>query len=148
MRKRAGRLLIGLALCLGITASGAFSAVEADRGVSVAVVDDGSAYVGYDSPDVLTVNTSTTVEESIVTVTNRFPSAITISSVRTETDGIALDYSSANIASGEETTISLVECNISTPQTVAITVTVEGQDVSATVFGDTETRSVEIECVS
>jgi hypothetical protein len=70
---RRGRiLLVGVAAALLVTTgTGAFSATVADRGVTVAVVDDDSAFLGFEQsalPNGSTANLTVTM-----TVTNRFP---------------------------------------------------------------------------
>jgi len=72
----ARRWLYGTLLVLAISllvGTGSFTAMSADRGVNVAVVDDDSAFVGYDAA----------CENSTlsVTVTNRFERTLTDGSV-------------------------------------------------------------------
>lgn len=151
MHKQGGLLLIGVAVCLAIVASGGFSTTETERGLTIETVDDESAYVGYDSPDELSINTTEEeqIEEDLVTITNRFHTAIAIDAVEVEGAEIDVDYASRDIASGESETITLSDCEeTDTLETVAITVEVSGSGISAILFGDTETREIGIDCHS
>jgi hypothetical protein len=65
-------VLVVLAISL-VVSSGSFSAVSADRGMNVAVADDTSAFVGYE--------TACENRKFEVTITNRFESALTDGSI-------------------------------------------------------------------
>lgn len=129
-------LLVG---SMGVTS------VHADRGVSVAVVDDDSAYVGYESSD-MTVADGDRVD--LVTVTNRFFGPVSVTDVAVAADGVAFENLSApSLDSGEQAVIAgTVDCEGATTATVEITVTVEGQNVMATIYGDTITREFDVTC--
>lgn len=77
-----GRLLaVAAALAVAATVgSGGFTSVAADRGVSVAVADDGEAFLGVDTRDLSVDNGNHHV--TLIDLTNRFPGEPTVESVR------------------------------------------------------------------
>ena len=161
MKRRHLILTLGGASAGAMTiGSGAFSSAQAERGVSVSVVDDDHALVGYDSPSDETEGKSVTDGERVdlVTVENRFADGVEISieDVTLDVDPddgefpkvTEVKYDDGTFGSGENETIEgTIECAGSGERaTVELTVRVAGEGVSAELFGDTETRRFEIVC--
>jgi hypothetical protein len=130
--------------------TGAFSSVEAERGVSMDVVDDSKAFVGYRS-DGRTVPSDTNDDGTIdlVTVTNRFAQKIEVVDAVIETG--SEHFGEPNVPDdefepGQSVTITAEPKLASGEQVdVAVTISVEAAGVSAEVFGDTETREFTVE---
>ncbi|UWG46461.1 Uncharacterized protein HSRCO_0159 [Halanaeroarchaeum sp. HSR-CO] len=122
-----------------------FGSVAAERGVSVAVVDDDSAYVGYESSD-------TTVADgdrvAVVTVTNRLFDDVSVTNVSVESESVTFaDLSEPTLAPGEAAAIEgTVDCSPGDAETVEVTVTLEGEGVTAAIYGDTVTREFAVSC--
>lgn len=127
-----------------LVSSAGFTSVAAERGVSVAVVDDDSAYVGYESSDT-TVSDGDRME--LVTVTNRLYGDLRVTDVEITADSVSftdLDYPS--MGPGESGTITgVADCEAGTTETVQVTVTLSGTGVWATIFGDSETQEREFD---
>lgn len=97
MSRRGWILLVGATAALLVTTgTGAFSATVADRGVTVAVVDDDSAFLGFDQSTDATDGTANLSVE----VTNRFPGETELASVTVTVDGD--DREVGPIPSGED----------------------------------------------
>lgn len=148
-RTKALSLVLLLIASMGlVSGSFGFTSVSAERGVSVQVVDDESAFVGYQSSD-LTVRDSETID--LVTVTNRFADNIDVMDV-TISDGsftISDPTMPTAISPGERGTIqATVDCIPHETQEIEVTVTVNGSGVTAQLFGDTETREFTLTCAS
>jgi len=123
-----------------------FSSVAADRGVSVAVADDDSALVGYDS-DTVDVNGKERVD--LVTVTNRLSSEASVTNVTVSTadDVEVTDVAKPTLGPGEAKSIAAdVHCPGNRSVDVTVSVTVEAEGVTAAISGDTTTRSFELDC--
>lgn len=138
-------VLAGAGLLFG---TAGFSAVSADRGVSVAVVDDESAMIGYQSSDG-NVEDGATVD--LVTVANRYTGDIDVTNVSVDADGFEVDdvTEPTGIEPGANGTIEgTVSCAPGENATVAVTVTAEGSDLAASLSGDTETREFELRCAA
>jgi hypothetical protein len=133
------------------TGTGAFSSMEAERGVEVNVVDDDVAYVGYSESDkTIPSNLKNDGSLHLVTITNRFSEEIRITDVSIDDDdtGVVADVSyDPVIETGHaEDIVGHVEGLAPDDSVdVEITVTVEGTGVTAQLFGDTETRRFTIE---
>jgi hypothetical protein len=131
--------------------TGAFSSMEAERGVEVNVVEDDDAYVGYRESD-KTVPADLRGDGALhlVTVTNRFREAVSIVDV-TVGDGAdvlaEVSYDGSELGTGEKENITGHVEGLPPGESVEIevTVTVEGAGVTAQLFGDTETRQFTIE---
>lgn len=141
-------LSIALALLAAtglLVSSMGMMSVAADRGVSVAVVDDDAAYVGYQTAD-LTVTDGERVD--LVTVTNRFYGPVSVTNVSVDAEGVSFEsLSTPSLGVGEEGVIGgTVVCDGTTTTSVEITVTVEGENVMATIYGDTITREFDVTC--
>lgn len=152
MRKRASIVLFAFAVLLGTVGTGAFSTTEAERGVNVRVVDDEEAYVGYDP---VSVNATDGETVALVNVTNRFhtPLDVTEVSVTEPPDGnLSLDVDSptqpSEIGVGDAgEVVGTVECDGPVDEAaIGVTVTVNGTGVSATLFGESEYRTVSVSC--
>ena len=148
-RKFVSLVLAGAAVLTLAFGSGAFTSVSAERGVSVAVVSDENAYVGYESSDVVVTDGESV---DLVTVENRFAGEIAIEDVTVkEGDGLVgdVDYDTSNISSGDPTAIEWVSdgCDAPKTETVVMDVTVEGTGVWADIDGDTETRRFDVTCI-
>ena len=148
-RKALSLALAGIAVMSLAFGTGAFTSVSAERGVSVSVVDDDRAYVGYNSNDVMVTDHEDT---DLVTVTNRFASDIEIEDVSVgSSDSIeesALAVDDGPITPGESASITWDEpdCSVLTQSTVTMTVEVAGAGVWAKIYGDTTTREFDVTC--
>jgi hypothetical protein len=141
-----GLLLIVASVGITLSGSEAFSVSEADRTVTVAVVDDNNAYVGYDSPAAIDVNITEGVDEELVTITNRFHTPIRVTNVEIVNPEIQVSLP-PELGVGESGIIRLSGCDKSlSGESVHVTVSVKGAGVQATLFGDTETRTVAVNC--
>lgn len=91
MISRRHRLLLVVAvLGVGLASStGGFSTAAVDRDISVQISDDDSAYVGFQQTPVPTGNATTGLE---VTVTNRLPSGVELTTVEVAVDDTAVDF--------------------------------------------------------
>ncbi|OYR44318.1 hypothetical protein [Halorubrum sp. Ea8] len=129
--------------------TGAFSSMEAERGVEVNVVNDERAFVGYRSSDRTLpddANDDGTVD--LVTVENQFAQKIEI--VDATIDDGSEYFGEPNVPdgtfeAGESKTVT-ADPNLSAEDevNVAVTVSVEGAGVSAKVFGDSDTRRFQV----
>ncbi|MFW6003313.1 MAG: hypothetical protein ACOCPT_02720 [Halanaeroarchaeum sp.] len=149
-RKALSLALAGIAVVTLAFGTGAFTSVSAERGVSVSVADDDSAYVGYESSDV-TVSDGDNVE--LVTVTNRFQGDLNVTSVDISAGSMSFtNLSYPTMESGESGAITgdVEECEAGTTETVQVTVTVSGTGVWAKIYGDSETqeREFDVECAA
>jgi len=162
MKRRNLILLLGGASSGAMSVgTGAFSSMEAERGVEVNVVNDERAYVGYEESDKTypaDQNDDGTLD--LVTVENRFADSVTISitgveiTVNPESGEYpdiseeSIEFSTDSFESGESETIKgTVQCTGSSGSaTVEVTVRVKGEGVSAELFGDTKTRRFKIAC--
>lgn len=155
MKRRSLILLLGGASGGGALAigSGAFSSGAAERGVNVGVVPDDQAYVGYeiqgdgdsDPPEI--VVTAGEYEE-LVRVKNRFPEGTEIEIVEASAPELNIRHDKHSFGSGKTAGIDGT-CNGEGTTNVELTVTVEAvedDEVSARLFGDTETRRFTIRC--
>lgn len=123
-----------------------FTSVSAERGVSVQVVNDDRAYVGYQSSD-LTVRDGETVD--LVAVKNRFTNSIDIGDITIEDGNFTISNLTppTNIPPGERRDIrGTVECTPNVTQEIELTVTLRGGGVTTQIFGDAETREFSLTC--
>lgn len=151
MRRRIWLVLIALAALLGVVATGGFETAQVERGLTVAVVDDSEAYLGYDEPDhTIEVNGTATVE--LVKVTNRFPDDLTtVDTIVEEGDShLSVDNVNDNVGPlmpGDTATITgEVTCSAQTTATVTVSVAASGDEVEAFLDGSTQSRQLQIEC--
>lgn len=144
-RKTASVVLAVVALSGLLVGSAGFGSASAERGVSVAVVDDDSAYVGYESSD-LTVNDGDRVP--IVTVSNRLFDDVVVTDVTVSSESVTFaNLSHPTLAPGESAVIEgTVDCQPGDAETVEVTVTLEGAGVIASIYGDTVTREFDVTC--
>lgn len=170
MKRRNLILLLGGASAGAVTfGSGAFSSVEADRNVTVAVVPDEEALLGYEVredgqsdgngatsglPEIV-VPAGETEERTLVTITNRTTEAVKIASVEVTThshggpDVIDLDWDEHPFGSGEAADIrGTIECDEEGSDVVALAVEIEGMNIDVTMAGNTNTRRFVIQCES
>lgn len=128
--------------------SGGFTTVSGERGASIDIVNDESAYVGYQSSD-LTVQNGKTID--LVIITNRAPDNIDVTDITIE-DGdftITDPTTPTDISPGENGTIrGTAVCTPSETQAIRLSVTVNGSDVTAQLAGDTKTRNFTLTCAS
>ena len=158
MKRRNLILLLGGASSGAMSVgTGAFSSMEAERGVSVDVVDDDKAFVGYETPNDAPVSNGD--EITLVRVENRFNHDVSIVDVNVEERADVLGEISFYqdekkikedvpiIGSGGDVEIKApVNWNQSDEEAdIEITITVEGSGVTAKLFGDMETREFTIE---
>jgi hypothetical protein len=126
-----------------------FSSVAADRGVSVAVADDDSSLVGYDS-DAVAVTGNERVD--LVTVTNRLSSEASVTNVTVTTSGdddnvVVSNVSKPTLGPGEAEAVAAdVHCPGNRDVPITVSVTVEAEGVTAAISGDTTTRSFSLDC--
>lgn len=122
-----------------------FGTATAERGVSVAVVDDDSAYFGYESSD-MTVADGDRVE--VVTVTNRLFDDVSVTNVTVESESVTFsDLGEPTLSPGESAAIEgTVDCAPGDSETVEVSVTLAGEGVIASIYGDTVTREFEVAC--
>jgi hypothetical protein len=126
------RRLLPVALAVLAVASlalstGGFSATIADRGVSVAVVDDDQAYLGV---DLETTDASNGTANLSVTVANRFPADTTLTAVEVEAGGETRTplAGGATVTTGDATTVRFA--NVSCGSTVSVTASGDGVAVT------------------
>lgn len=140
--------LIVTALLFVTIGTNGFTSVTADRNIAMTAVDDSDAYVGYDSPGALNVTDGN--EGHLVTVTNRFHTQISVVDVNVDSpESLEVEIiSRPQIGTGEKDDIdSEIHCEETVEEEpVHVTVSVEGSDVAATLFGDTDTRTVAVTC--
>lgn len=161
--------LFAVGLVLALVGTGGFSSAATDRGVKIETVSDEHAYVGYDSPDEIAIETdgnatngselngtdvngSETV--SLVTLTNRFHVAVGVADVEIDEkpDGLNVTVRSpaSDVSLGEsesETVAAELECEDAfESEPLSVTVRLRGEGVEAVVFGDTERRTISITC--
>jgi hypothetical protein len=135
-----------LALAVVATATlafgtGGFTSSAADRGVSVDVASDGNALVGYHT-DSVTATSGETVP--LVTIRNRLSSPVTVSGVSVEAGSFDVDVvDKPTLGSGERGAITgEVTCTPGDEEAIAVTVTVTGGGVSASIDGATREFTV------
>ncbi|WP_336135003.1 CARDB domain-containing protein [Natronomonas amylolytica] len=118
-------LLAALALVVSsVMSTGGVSSVSVDRGLDVAVVDDESAYLGFEQTPTNTSNATTNLE---VTITNQYPAARGFTTVEVTIDETTVDLAAdGTVAPGEETTHTFT----SVPCGDRITVEAFGEGVS------------------
>ena len=129
-----------------VFASFGFTSVSVERGLSVQVVNDERAYVGYQSSD-LTVRDGETA--GLVTVKNRLTHTIDIVDVTIEGRSLTIRNltTPTNISPGEGKAIrGTVECTPNVTQEAELTVTLRGSGVDMRIFGDSETREFSLTC--
>jgi|AntRauMinimDraft_4_1070384.scaffolds.fasta_scaffold00056_9 hypothetical protein len=140
--------------------TGAFSSMEAERGVEVNVVPDDEAYVGYDNPsegqDAVSVSDGESIE--LVLIKNRFSGDARISIVDVDVTVVPdegdspriedVEFPEAEFGVGESESITgTAACDEDTGSAdIEVSVRLTGSGVSAELFGDTETRRFKIEC--
>ena len=151
MKRRNLILLLGGASSGAMSVgTGAFSSMEAERGVSVNVVNDERAFVGYRSSDRTLPDDANDDDGTVdlVTVVNQFAQKIEI--VDATIDDGSKYFGEPNVPdgsfeAGNSKTVT-ADPNLSAGEhvTVAVTVRVEGAGVSAEVFGDSDTRRFQV----
>ena len=143
-RKFLSLLIASVAVLSLAFGSGAFTSVSAERGVSVSVVDDENAFVGYATSD-RTVSDGDRV--TLVTVTNRMPGELTVTNV--DISAGSMSFSNVNqptMGVGETGAIAGdVSCSAGSSEPVHVTVTVSGTGVWAKIFSDSDTKEREFE---
>jgi hypothetical protein len=145
----AGMLLISGAL--------GFSSTTADRNVSVAVVEDDEAFVGYDevphAQSDFIISVVGEPEHSLVEIENRFASPIEITDVESESDNVEVELTDkpTSVEAGSSLSITgRLTCSdtfIAIEQ-VGITVKVEAPSVEAELGGETSSREFTVLCIS
>lgn len=149
MLRRISIVLLAVGILIGITATGGFSTTVADRDMTVSVVEDENAYVGYNSPSAL--NVSNGDQMTLVTVSARLDTAIDVTDVSVDSPtNLTVDIGPypTDIGPGDSGAITAsISCSSNvTAKPLRVTITVSGSDVSATVFGGTETRRMTVDC--
>lgn len=131
-------LRMALLVALTVSVSGAtvgssgFSAVEADRAVSVNVVDNDAAYVGVVACEKADENGTSNGKAPIrVWVTNRYTETLTVASVASaDADWTNKNANHDTVGVGQDEQFETVFD--SKPDTVRVTVTADGFDASVT----------------
>lgn len=146
MKRRHFILLLGGGSSGVLTAgTGAFSNVQAERGVAVSVANDRTAYVGYQSDDqTLPDDSDDSGRVTLVTVTNRFKQNVRIADAVLEEGANSVTevhIPDTEITPGDSAEITATSAlNPGDTVEIAVTVSVEGTGVAAEVFGDTGRR--------
>lgn len=143
--KVASGVLALLAVALLVVGGAGFSQVSAERGVNIAVVNDSSAFVGYEtSGKTVYAGQQTT----LVTITNRLDQDIQIQELSTEPTVFDVEdgYQDA-IAPGEShAVIATPNCTEKQTVSVIVDVAVVGEGIRAELFGDTPYREFSVTC--
>jgi hypothetical protein len=138
--------LVVLATATLAFGTGSYSSVAADRGVSVEVVGDDDALVGYDAGDT-TVSDGESVE--LVTLHNKLSAGVTVASVSVDapSDEFAFAWDGPfELGVGKTAAVEGdVSCAPGSEQRVGVTVTLSGESVAATIDGDTREFTVTCE---
>lgn len=124
---RRRHLFVGAAIVLILVATSStagLSSMSADRGISGEVVDDSSAYLGFEQT---TADTSDGITTVTITITNQYAHGTTLETVEISLAGQTVDVGPLATGESNETTVSGVPCGD------PITVEVTGESVSATV---------------
>lgn len=150
MRRRISLILLALATLFCIVAAGGFNTAEADRGLTVTVVDDENAYLGYETSDVVADGLNDTATVTLIELTNRLPHGLTAVETTVEEGDAALSVDATDIGSiepGETVAITgEVDCSAETTSEVTVSVTASGDAVEVFLDGDTADRRFEIDC--
>lgn len=146
-------LSVGLAITAAfvlVSGSLGFTSTAVDRGVSVAVADDSQAFVGYESnKDLGGLNATEDHEVELVQIENRLGQDVHVTEVILESgDDHVVDFEDIKkpqISTGHEEwiTAELQQCTPGDGTEVFVTVTVKGDSVEATLFGDSDRETVE-----
>ena len=129
-----------------------FSSVSAERGVDIAVVDDEHAFVGYQSEDCEGVESGENI--TLVNVTNRFHTDVDVENVEVTSNNPDVSFKSPTkpreIEPGDSGIIEaeVDTCRPTSSAKVTATITVVGNGINATIFGEGETvdREFLVEC--
>lgn len=147
-----GIALLAVAVCLAIVGTGGFSSTAADRSVTVEVAEDESAYVGYDSPEEISIDANESETVRLVILTNRFHVEFDITDVDVDApDSLTvrnLTGVSESAPVGETIEIKAeLACDDSFDnKALSVTVRVDSGDVETEVLGDVETRNISVTC--
>lgn len=156
--------LVVAALLCSVVGTGGFASATADRNIATDEVDDGRAYVGYDSPAEIRVEFNETANETngsdangttvaLVTVTNRFDASIDVTSTDVDApDGldVAVESTPAELSPGESgELVAEVDCERSFDDgELAVGLEIDGPAVSAEISGDEPDRAISVTCGS
>jgi len=138
--------VVALALSTG---TDAFSASVNERSVQVSVVDDSNAIVGYETND-RTVKDGDT--RTILTVTNRFSSQLTIDDVSvSETGSLSVDVENVGMYSpiglgAQKKVKAEFGCSNEVSEIIVVSVTVSSGSTAVAIDGDTTKRKFEVNC--
>lgn len=140
MRLHARHVALALSVVVVIAftvGTGGFSSMTADRGVSIAVADDENAYLGIetDEPDAVRANALANEdgrETTLLTLTNRFSSAVTIDArVPDAGDGLAItDIETLTLSGGDSGTMAAtVTCDTPVDREVTVEINASGTGI-------------------
>lgn len=137
--RRSLPLLVAVVLAASLVlASGAISAVTSERGVELAVVDDGRAYLGVSAATPLELPAGETRDRRVVRLTNRFPSSLDELSVSVaegddEPPTVAAVRAPGRLGPGDAGWITAdVDCGAGgTEETVTLAIEASGRDAVA-----------------
>lgn len=139
-------ILLVVAISGIMVGSSGSTSISTAGSVSVDVVNDEHAYIGYQSSD-LTVRNGTTI--NLVSVTNRLTDAIYLTDVAI-VDGsstVTPLQGSDRIGPGESVRIrGTVDCTPNQTKQIALRVIVKESDITMQLFGNTETREFTLNC--
>lgn len=144
--------LVAAAVCLATFGTGGFGSASVDRGVTVEVAGDESAYVGYDSPDEISIDANGTVTLRLVTISNRYHAEFDITDVDVDApDSLSVTVMTelpGTVPAGEAVDIEAeLECDGSVDdEELSVTVRVDSDDITAELLGDAETRTISVTC--
>lgn len=145
--RTAGLGLAIVASLLLVSGTLGFTSTTADRDVSVAVVEDDKAFVGYEvEKDHRRLNASEDDEVELVEIENRLGQEVNVTDVVLDSHG-GVEFGEVEkpqIDPGHEAelTADLEQCTSDSETEVSVTVTVEGDSVEATLFGDSDSETV------
>jgi hypothetical protein len=124
-----------------------FSAVAADRGVSVSVASDEHALVGYESDRIEVEGTET---RDLVTVKNRLGTDANVTNAEVSVDSDVATVENVTqppVPVGQSANVSAeISCKADAEPTVTVSVTVVGEGVTAEIDGETSHRTFTLDC--
>jgi len=141
-----------VALILLLTASGAFSAVEADRPLQVSVVEDDEAYLAIEKQgeekdgDVVVTGSEDEEDVKLATVTNQFSDEIKITLTQSTDDAIKLNGTETETELDPDDTASLSADCPGDEGTLEFGIEAETTGDESHIEVETDERTVTLEC--
>lgn len=110
-RDRSLLLVVALLVVVGVvTGTSGISSMGADRDIRVAIADDDSAYVGFNQTASGTTTGTTNLD---LTLTNQFPSGVTLQGVTVTVDGETANLGPLEPGESNTTEFDGVDCDSS-----------------------------------